>query len=417
MAEWRNRIVGEGVEAPGDLLANPANWRVHPDRQRDSLGAVLDEVGWVQRVIVNRRTGFVLDGHLRVALAIERGAAEVPVVYVDLDEREEALMLAVLDPLSAMARTDQEALQALVSGISVDSMALRSFLQDLVADRRSEGLTDPDAVPVVQQAPYVQPGDLYVLGEHRVICGDATDGESYSRLLNDQRAEMMFTDPPYGIAYVGKVGSPRQEIKGDETVDVAVRALRLSVPCIEPGGAIYVAHSALLAPEFIGALRAERVHLQSVLVWVKNHHTFTRTDFKAKHEPILYAVADGADPRWYGEPAYDEAHDEFIYGWREDAAHRWRGGAKQTTVWEFDRPAASKEHPTMKPVALVERALMNNSRPEQVVLDPFLGSGTTLIAAERLGRRCYGMEIDPKYAQVAIERWEAFTGRKAEKHG
>ncbi len=197
-ARWRSRIVGSGEEAPDQLLANPANWRIHPKAQQDALAGALDQVSWVQQVLVNQRSGFVVDGHARVALAITRGEPTVPVLYVDLSPEEEALVLATLDPIGAMATRDDEKLQALLAGITVDDAGLLALLGDLRGAKAS--LTDPDEVPETPEEPYVKPGDLYVLGDHRILCGDATSADDVARLLDGAAPTLLATDPPYGVS-------------------------------------------------------------------------------------------------------------------------------------------------------------------------------------------------------------------------
>lgn len=172
LPKWRNRIVGHGEVDPAQLLANPKNWRIHPKNQQDALTGVLNQVGWVQSVIVNKRTGFVLDGHLRVALAISAGE-QVPVVFVDLDEQEEALILATLDPLGAMAVTDEDLLAGLVGSLEVDDAAIQALLDELAGNKPKAGLTDEDAVPVVQEVVVTRPGDIWLLGDPEICphCG------------------------------------------------------------------------------------------------------------------------------------------------------------------------------------------------------------------------------------------------------
>ena len=201
--QWRNRITGHGEEAPDQLLANPRNWRVHPKAQQDALAAVLDQVGWVQDVIVNQRTGHVVDGHARIALAISRQEPSIPVVYVDLDEDEERLILASLDPLSALATTDAEAMRTLLAEITVDDEALLAMFEKVVPGRKNGGNTDPDAVPEVPDQSYVQRGEVYVLGRHRLMCGDSTDAADVAQLMAGERAALLATDPPYLVDYQG----------------------------------------------------------------------------------------------------------------------------------------------------------------------------------------------------------------------
>ena len=384
---WRNRIVSSGDEAPDQLLANPANWRTHSGPQRDALRGSLDTVGWVQQVMVNRRTGFVVDGHARIEEALTRGEPTVPVLYVDLSPEEEALVLATFDPIGAMATADTAKLEELLAGITVDDAGLLALLADLALQGPKAGLTDPDDVPEVGDSSNVHLGDLFALGDHRLMCGDSTKAEDVARLTTGP-VDIMWTDPPYGVEYHG--GSrPRAAIENDREVDmleVLAPALRLAP--LRPGGAFYIA-----GPDgtlFLDALREVGWRLRQQLVWVKDTSTFGRSDYQWRHESLLY-------------------------GWQDGAAHYWAGDRKQDTVWEIARPVRSESHPTMKPVELVTRSLENSSRANDAVYDPFVGSGTTLIAAEQLGRRCYAMEIDPRYVAVAIKRWEDFTGRMAER--
>jgi hypothetical protein len=198
---WRNRIVGSGEERPDQLLANPANWRVHPASQQEALAGSLDVVGWVQQVMVNRRTNHVVDGHARVALAISRNEPSVPVLYVDLEPEEEALVLASLDPISAMAGTDDVQLQALLAGIETDNEGLRALLDELAGAGPKDGLTDPDDIPEPPGDPYVKPGEMWQLGPHRLLCGDATNADDVARVLDGERPTLTVTDPPYGVEY------------------------------------------------------------------------------------------------------------------------------------------------------------------------------------------------------------------------
>jgi ParB-like chromosome segregation protein Spo0J len=193
---WRSRIVGYGSVDPHELTANPRNWRTHPDNQRDALNGVLDEVGWVAEVLVNQRTGFVVDGHLRVASAVAHGEVSVPVRYVDLDEAEERLVLATLDPLSALATRSDEQLTALLEGLQPTSAALRDLLRDL-APPPTKVLNPDDADLTPPAEPITQPGDLWLLGEHRLLCGDCRDSGDVRRLVGDARMNLAVTSPPY----------------------------------------------------------------------------------------------------------------------------------------------------------------------------------------------------------------------------
>ena len=392
MTNWQNRIVGHGEEAPDQLLANPRNWRIHPQAQQDALAGVLDEVGWVQDVVVNRQTGYVVDGHLRVSLAISRGEPAVPVVYVDLSPEEERLVLATLDPLAAMAGTDTAQLEALLGEIAVPEGALKDMFAELAGAPESKaGNTDPDDVSDAPEEPYVQRGELYALGEHRLLCGDATNPEDVARLLGGERPQLLITDPPYGVSYDPSWRSNNRT----GTVSNDDRADWREAYALFPGDVAYVWHASTHVVDVAASIDACGYERRAYLIWAKQAHTFGRGHYHWQHEPCWYAVRKGAKAHWVGDRSQSTL-------WRIDNVHPTHGTTDD----------GETVHGTQKPVECMERPLRNH---EGDVYDPFLGSGTTLIAAERLGRRCFGIEIEPRYVQVAIERWEAFSGGKAER--
>jgi DNA modification methylase len=401
-AGWENRIVGHGEEAPDQLLANPKNWRVHPKAQQDALSGLLDSVGWVQNVIVNRRTGHVVDGHLRVSLAISREEPTIPVVYVDLAEDEEALVLASLDPLAAMAVTDEEMLAELLGGVVAEG-ALAEMLSGLMGKNEpKQGLTDPDDAPPLPVEPITKSGDLWLLGEHRLLCGDAANLDDVAHLMDGAKADILWTDPPYGVAYVGKTAE-KLTMKND--VEFSLPSLLKNAfvnarSVMQPGAPFYVAHSGGgLHSLFWTTAQDAGWQIHQELVWVKDRFVLGHSDYHFRHEPILYGWMPGEGRSGRG------SHE----------GTRWYGDHSQSTVFEIPRPSRSEEHPTMKPPALVAACLTTSSRAGDVVLELFAGSGSTVMAAEQLGRRCYAMEIDPRYADVTVRRWEDFTGKKAER--
>ena len=396
---WRSRIVGHGEEAPDQLIANPRNWRIHTQGQQDALAALLDQVGWVQDVVVNRRTGYVVDGHLRVVLAISRAEATVPVVFVDLSPEEEALVLAALDPLSAMAVADEDALRALLADVSVHSDALMTMLAAIAPPVPTPGLTDPDNVPEIAEVTTTA-GELYALGAHRLLIGDATSEADVARLLDGERPRLLVTDPPYGVRYdptwrdaVAPQGKLRRgAVPNDDRADWRAAWV------LAPADVAYVWHGGLHAGEVADSLAAVGFVLRAQIIWAKQSLVLGRGDYHWQHEPCWYAVRTGATAEWAGD-------------------------RKQTTLWEIQnanlhsggaKDDADTDHGTQKPVECMERPLRNHAGD---VYDPFVGSGTTLIAAERAGRRCFAMEIEPRYAQIAIERWQHYTGRTAERIG
>lgn len=403
---WRNRIVGSGEEAPDQLLANPRNWRTHPAAQRDALRGSLDTVGWVAHVLVNRRTGHVVDGHARIEEAISRGEASVPVLYVDLEEAEEALVLATLDPIGALAERDRDKLEALLADLVVDDAGLRRLLADL-APRR--GRTDPDEIPETTEIT-VRPGDLWALGEHRLLCGDATDPASVARLLEGASPTLLATDPPYGVEldprwrdgvynalgpaeapYMRGIGHHNTTLSGDTRVDWS-EAYAL-VASLAVG---YVWHAGVHAAEVAAGLERIGFEVVSQVIWDKGLFAMSRGWYHWGHEPCWVVRKGGSRVPFLG------ARDQSTV-WRAPSPKMIMAGSGEA---KFD-------HPTQKPVALFEAPIRNHLAPGELCYDPFAGSGTTLIAAERLGRRCYAMEIDPRYVQLAIERWAAFTGGTA----
>ena len=415
-AAWRNRIVGHGDEPPELLLANPANWRVHPKEQQQALAGALSEVGWVAQVLVNRTTGHVVDGHLRVELAISRGEPSVPVVYVELSEAEERLVLASLDPLAAMASAEKDALAALLAEIETGDAALARMLAELADHHgiRRPILGDPDEVPPVPDEAdvYVRPGDLWLLGDHRLLCGDATSPEAVARLLDAAEPTLLATDPPYGVSldptwrdgvynelgpaerpYMRTTGHRNTTVSGDTRVDWS-EAFAL-VPSLRVG---YVWHAGVYAAEVAAGLERIGFEIASQVIWDKGLFAMSRGWYHWGHEPCWVIRKPGIP-------------------------NLFHGSRDQSTVWRAPSPkmimAGSEEekqdHPAQKPVVLFETPIRNHLAAGEAVLDPFLGSGTTLVAAETLGRRCLGMEIDPRYVQLTIERWQGLTGRTADR--
>ena len=413
-AAWRNRIVGSGEEPPEQLLANPANWRTHPKDQQKALAGALAEVGWVGQVLVNRTTGHVVDGHLRVELAISRAEPSVPVLYVELTEAEEHLVLATLDPLAAMATAEKDALAALLAGLETEDAALARMLADLADSSgiRRANLGDPDDLPPLpdDKDVYVQPGDLWVLGDHRLLCGDATDPAAVARLLDGAEPTLLATDPPYGVSldptwrdgvynelgpaeqpYMRTKGHQNTTLSGDTRVDWS-EAFAL-VPSLTVG---YVWHAGVHAAEVAVGLERIGFEIASQVIWDKGLFAMGRSWYHWAHEPCWVIRKPGIPNLFHGS----------------------RG---QSTIWRAPSPkmimAGSTEekqdHPAQKPVVLFETPIRNHLRAGEAVYDPFIGSGTTIIAAETLGRRCYGMELEPRYVQVSLERWQALTGETA----
>jgi site-specific DNA-methyltransferase (adenine-specific) len=301
-----------------------------------------------------------------------------------------------------MATAEERQLADLLSGLDPADDALRALLDDLARqyelDPGRGGLQDPDVVPELPAEPFVRRGELDELGDHRLLCGDSTDASDVGPLTNGALADCLWTDPPYGVAYEGKT-ERHLRIRNDDpetSDDVIAGAFRLAP--LGPSSPFYV--SAPAGPRssaFRAAIAAAGWRLHQELVWSKGSIVLGHSDYQYAHEPILYGYTAGA-----GRPGRG----------RHPGSH-WYGDNSESSVLEYPKPAANRDHPTAKPVALVARCLRNSTRPGDLVYEPFAGSGTTLIAAEQLGRRCVAMEVDPRYAQVTIERWQTLTGREA----
>lgn len=423
--QWRSRIVGEAQVDPKVLEANPLNFRVHGADQQRALTGAVDTLGWIQRVIVNKRTGLIVDGHLRVKMAIKHGQAEVPVLYVDLSEAEEAMALASIDPIAAMAGQDNTMLSALLSGMESGNAGFDSFLDamraDLAAERPiKEGKTDPDDAPPPPALVRSTVGETWLLGEHRLTIGDGTDPAVVAKAMGGKLADAVWTDPPYNVNYVGSDG---QSIQNDHMADHAFRTFLvklLGAACqhTTPGGAVYIAHADSEGLNFRGAAIEAGWSLRQCLVWVKNAFTMGRQDYQWQHEPILYGWKPGAAHRWYGDrnksTVIDDRVDIDALG-KADLRDMLKGLIEQLhpTVLDCPKPSRNDIHPTMKPVALIHRTLGNSILPEEHVLDVCGGSGSTLIAAEQMGAIAHLVELDPRYADATIARWQDFTGGTA----
>jgi ParB-like chromosome segregation protein Spo0J len=379
----KSRIVGHREEAPDNLTANPLNFRRHPKEQLNALKGSMKELGWIKTVIVNKRSGYVLDGHARVEEAIRQGLPSIPVTYVDLDENEEKLALAVLDPITELAYRDDETLKLLLEQANASDQDLKDFLLTLNAQEAESGLlptADEDDVPETPKKAITKLGDLIILGNHRLLCGDATKIENIDKLMSSKKADMVFTDPPYGIRIVkgntvgggGKCKPGKyREIIGDDTTETAVNAYNVCVSLEIPvqifwGGNYY----------------ADRLPPSSCwIVWDKDNGKNNFAD---------------AELAWTNQKTAVRIFK-----------HRWNGMLKASERNQ------KRVHPTQKPVALAEWTFENYGNLNDKVLDLFGGSGSTLIACEKTNRHCYMMELDPIYCDVIIERWEKATGKKA----
>ncbi len=385
------------------LLPYVRNARQHSDEQIAQIAASIAEFGFVNPILTGA-DGVLVAGHGRLAAARKLGLPTVPVVVLDhlTPTQRRALVLAD-NRLAELATWDDALLRIELEALQDDGFDLdltgfdADALAELLADEEPqiEGRTEDDAIPEMPEEPVSRPGDVWRLGPHRLVCGDATTAEAYARLFPDgERADMVFTDPPYNVNYAnsakdklrGKHRPILNDALGEGFYDFLFDALALIMA--HTRGAIYVAMSSSELDTLQAAFRAAGGHWSTFIIWAKNTFTLGRSDYQRQYEPILY-------------------------GWPEGATRHWCGDRDQGDVWQIKKPAKNDLHPTMKPVDLVERAIRNSSRPGDVVLDPFGGSGTTLIAAEKAGRVARLIELDPKYADVIVRRWQDWTGQQA----
>jgi len=383
------------------LVPNPHNPNRHPDKQIELLSKIIKKQGWRAPITVSIRSGFIVRGHGRLLAAQKLGLEEVPVDRQDYaTEAEEWADMIADNRIAELSELDDEAVSRLLAKFDIDFDRELTGFVDKDIDKLLAQFEDKTAIDDefdVDQAvaditdPVTKPGDIIQLGRHRLICGDSTDPEVLEKLMDGRMADAVFTDPPYNVDYTGGT-EEALKIANDNMSGADFRAFLLAAftaaaAVTKEGGAIYVCHADTEGVNFRTALIEAGFLLKQCIIWAKQHFVIGRQDYQWQHEPILY-------------------------GWKEGAAHSWYGDRKQTTVWNIDRPVASLEHPTMKPVALVAMAIGNSTKKDDLILDPFCGSGTTVIAAEQLGRVCYAAELDPKYCDVIVRRWGEFTGKK-----
>jgi len=390
----------EIINKPIDLLIPYAkNARVHDDAQIAQLAGSIKEFGFKNPILIDKNNG-IIAGHGRVMAARKLGLSEVPTILLDhLNETQRKAYILADNRIAINSTWDNEMLSLELSDIKDDiNLGMLGFNVDeldalLNPTELTDGLTDEDAVPEVPIEPTTKLGDIYQLGNHRLMCGDSTSIDAVEKLMDGQLADQLVTDPPYNIAYEGG-SKKREQIKNDEMADEEFRQFLKDVyiaadAVMKAGAVFYIWHADTEGYNFRGAARDMGWRVRQTLIWNKDNSAFGRSDYHWKHEPCLY-------------------------GWKEGSAHLWATDRKQTTVISCKRPSKSDLHPTMKPVELMEYQILNNTKGSDIVLDLFGGSGSTMIAAEKIGRHSRLMELDPKYCDVIIKRWEDFTGKKAE---
>jgi DNA modification methylase len=391
-----------------ELRPDPANPRRISDAELEALTRSLKEYGFLQPVIARREDRVVIGGHQRLLAARRLGMKTVPVIFVDLTLEQARLLNLALNKISGS--WDDELLARLLADLQpvegID-LSLSGFTEDELDKllksldvrekrERAESFDVDAALEAARAATRAKRGELWALGDHRLLIGDATDAAAVQRLLDGKQTQMCFTDPPYNVDY-GKGGGSfavrrnKRTIQNDclspEEWERFVRGWAGNL-LASVDGALYICMSTREWPTMCAILTGLGAHWSDSIIWAKGRFVPGRADYQRSFEPVFY-------------------------GWRDGAKHQWHGGRTQDDVWRIERPSDSDAHPTMKPLPLVEKAISNSSSAGDVVLDLFLGSGTTLIAAERTGRVCYGMELDAHYGSVVLARWESFSGKEA----
>lgn len=396
--DWREYLRAQEIKTVAIDAIKP-----YPNNPRDNEKAVpavaasIERFGFRNPILVDG-DGVIIEGHTRRLAALKLGMEEVPVVYAtDLTPDEVAALRVIDNKTAELADWDMDALAEEMAKLTDFDFGEFGFkvgeLADMGLDEKEEYDYEEGEDGKPDVAVRTKRGDVWRLGNHVLMCGDSTSEADVARLMGGEKADCCITDPPYNVAIVGGTADKltiENDDMGDAQFDDFLGAVfRRVAESLKPGASFYVWHASRTQRAFENAMNAAGMEVREQLIWVKDNFTLGRQDYQWRHEPCFY-------------------------GWMDGAAHKWVSDRSQTTVLEFKKPTKSELHPTMKPIALIRYQMENSTDYGDVVLDLFGGSGTTLIAAERAGRKCRMMELDPKYATVILDRWEAETGGKAE---
>jgi DNA modification methylase len=381
------------------LIPYARNARTHSENQIAQIAASIREFGFTNPILVDTGDG-IIAGHGRLLAARKLNLEKVPVIVLDhLTEAQKRAYIIADNKLAENASWDEEALQVELAelqqeGFNLDLIGFddEELARLLAAQEASEGLTDEDAVPEITDTPVTVPRDLWILGNHRVLCGDATSANDIAKVMAGDTADLVFTDPPYNVDYQGYT-EEHLTIQNDKMtpeqfqlfLELTFRSYRAAT---KKGASLYVCHSSSMQREFQDAMESAGFEVRCQIIWAKNTFAWGFGRYKFQHEPIFYSHVAGEKDAWYGDKS-------------------------QSTLWEEKKPAANRLHPTMKPVELVERALVNSSKAGDIVVDLFGGSGSTLIGCERTARKARLVELDPKYAECIVRRWQEYSGKQA----
>lgn len=388
----------------GSLRPYDKNARKHKDADVKTIMSSIQEFGFDDPIGVWGPENLIVEGHGRLLAAKKLGMETVPVIRLDhlTDEQRRAYALAH-NKTAEMSEWDDLLLsQELLDIFNIDMMA---FGFDLV--EKSE-VVDDEYEPVIPDEPKTKIGDIYRLGRHRLMCGDSTSEENVRKLVDGNSIDMLLTDPPYNVDYEGTAGKIKNDcMESSDFRKFLTSAFKLAAGVMKDGAPFHIWFSDSEAYNFRGACADAGLVVRQQLIWVKNNATLGRQDFQHQYESVL------SGEHFQIEEDGDSGFAPCLYGWTDGAAHPWYKKRKEKDVMFFDKPLASKEHPTMKPILMFDYEMKCNSRPGENILDLFAGSGTTIMAAEQNGRTAFAMEYDPKFVDVIIDRWEKFTGNKA----
>ncbi|MBR5529203.1 MAG: DNA modification methylase [Oscillospiraceae bacterium] len=373
-----------------DLLPadyNPRKDLKPGDAEYEKLKRSIEQFGYVEPVIWNKTTGRVVGGHQRLKVLIDMGITEVECVVVEMDESKEKALNVALNKISG--DWDKDKLALLIADLQGEDfdVSLTGFepaeIDALFKDTLKDGIKDDDfdVEAELKNPTITKPGDVWTLGRHRLICGDSTKAETFETLMGTAKANLVITDPPYNVNYEGSAG----KIKNDNMANDAFYNFLLSAytqmhSAMADDASIYVFHADTEGLNFRKAFADAGFYLSGCCIWKKQSLVLGRSPYQWQHEPCLY-------------------------GWKKNGKHQWYTGRKETTIWEFDKPKKNGDHPTMKPIPLLAYPIMNSSMSNAVVLDPFGGSGSTLIACEQTDRICYTIELDEKFCDVIVKRY------------
>lgn len=357
------------------------------DKEYEKLKRSITEFGYVDPLIWNKRTGRLVGGHQRLKVLEDMGETQVDVVVVDLDEEKEKALNVALNKISG--EWDKDKLSLLITDLQGSDLdvSLTGFdqeeLDDLFKEDLKDGVKDDnfDVDKELKKPVMTKAGDLWQLGEHRLICGDSTKPESYELLMAGKQANLVITDPPYNVNYQGTAGKIKNDnMKDDAFYQFLLAAFTNMEKNMADDASIYVFHADTEGLNFRKAFSDAGFYLSGTCIWVKQSLVLGRSPYQWRHEPILF-------------------------GWKKKGKHLWYAGRKESTIWEFDKPKKNKDHPTMKPIPLLAYPIMNSSMTNAIVLDPFGGSGSTLIACEETKRICRTIELDEKFCDVIVKRY------------